>query len=118
MKNIRRFLRRFLTGLLLCFLLFAAVNIGIWAVGACQSYQTSQSSRKAAYWVQRTAESLTGPDAGSYSLPPDIKAGLKKQKAWAMFLTAAARSSGRWICRKTCLFPTLPQILQNFPATI
>ncbi len=88
MKNIRRFLRRFLTGLLLCFLLFAALNLVIFLVGVVQSHWGYQNfgNDLPARLAQRTSESLSKTEKGGYTLPGSVKSEMKRQGAWAMLL--------------------------------
>ena len=94
MKNIRRFLKRFLVGLTLCFLIFAAVNAGIYLVGMIMNenrVHDLNTGGMPSQLVQETAEALTQTKEGGYTLPEDIQGKLRGRKAWAMLLDGSGR---------------------------
>lgn len=91
MKSIKRFLKRFLTGLTLCFLLFVAVNFGIYLVGVAMEQNGIRGDNPPARLVQQTAESLTRTKQGGYALPESLQLELKQQKAWAMLLNESGK---------------------------
>jgi signal transduction histidine kinase len=90
-KNVKRFLRRFLTGLVLCFVLFAAMNVGIFWVCFYKASQAGEGSGSPQYLVRQTAESLSGTEGSGYTLPGGLKNELKKQGVWAMLLDSGGK---------------------------
>ncbi len=94
MKNIKRFLKRFLAGLTLCFLIFAVVNAGIYLVGMIMNQngiQEMNSGGTPSLLVQKTAEALTQTKEGGYSLTDNMQGELRGRKAWAMLLDSSGR---------------------------
>lgn len=86
MKNVKRFLKRFLTGLTLCFLVFAAVNVGIYFVGIFMTQEGRNKANAPSWTVRQIAESIKGTPKSGYFLPADLQNELKSRDAWAMLL--------------------------------